>query len=865
MFDFTKRVKEIINTYAPEEARLLGHDYIGPEHILLGILRSVDSIAIRILQNLKVDLEEVPQKVAKLCAQGGVGVIPEHKANDLMQKVLTYSREEASKFRHAYVGSEHLLLALLRDPNTISARVLEDFGILYQDVRDELNTTLGVKNTLNIDIQKIEQVKSKKTSKSKHPFLDEFTEKISVRINEGRLDPVIGREKEIERMIQILSRKNKSNALLIGDAGVGKTAVVEGLALQIYHEEVPEGLLKKEIFVLDMATLLAGTKYRGEFEDRIKKIIKEVKDNHHVMLFIDEVHTIIGAGGAEGAVDAANILKPVLARGEVQVIAATTFKEYKRYIEKDSALERRFQLIHLEEPSLLDTLRILTGLKSSYEKFHHVTYPKETLVAAVKLSNRFITDRMLPDKAIDLLDEAAARVAVRNSVIPQDIKKDKENIEFLIQEKNEKVKLQEYEEAAKIRDAVKQMKSNIEARLEKWHASRKKEKIQVTVEDIASIVADWTQIPMENIQDDEFKQLANLESTLNEIVVGQELAISQLANSVKRARIGFRQQNKPIASFLFLGPTGVGKTELGKSLARVLFGDDSFLIRFDMSEYMEPHSISKLIGSPPGYVGYEEGGLLTDAVKRNPYSVVLFDEIEKAHRDLQNVLLQVLDEGQLTDNTGYQVDFRETIILLTSNIGAHHLMKKRVLGFENAQKNNVFQLQKQSVLSDLKSHFNPEFLNRLDDTIIFSPLEDKHIEKIVDIYLDEINVNLLEKDIYLSISTSAKKHLAKRGYDEKNGARPLRRTMQKELETKCADLFLSKTLKPGSKVLVSEKNSELIFTIKKMSNKVLEKLKEEFLLEREIDDIWNSFLEDTPREKSSKKESRTNKKVSSKV
>ncbi|GIX42172.1 MAG: ATP-dependent Clp protease ATP-binding subunit ClpC [Leptospiraceae bacterium] len=681
MFDFTKRAKKVLNEYAQQEAKRLGHDMIGPEHILLGLLREEDSVAIKILKNLQVDLKELKKEVERRAKQGSGALLLELSPNpDKYQKIIDYSKEEARRLKHNYVGTEHILLALLRDSNNIAGATLAQFQINYSVIKGEILRILGVASTPTSSSPQSRHV----PEKNKTPTLDEFARDLTQMAYDRKLDPVIGRETEITRLTQVLCRKTKNNPVLIGEAGVGKTAIVEGLAIRIANGEVPDLLLDKRVVALDLASLVAGTKYRGEFEDRLKKILREIQNAKNVIIFIDELHTLIGAGAAEGAIDAANMLKPALARGEIQCIGATTLTEYRKYIEKDSALERRFQPIHVKEPSEDDAILILKGLKSTFEKHHKVVYTDEAIEMAVKLSSRYINDRYLPDKAIDIIDEAGARARLQNSQRPEEIIALEEEIKLLTKKKDDLVKAQEYEAAAQVRDEIALKKQELENLIQEWQEKLSNYSIQIQEEDIYSVVSMWTGIPLEKIEESEATKLLKMEEELKKRVVGQEEAIEMISRAVRRSRTGFKDPRKPSGSFIFLGPTGVGKTELARALAEFLFGKEEKLYRLDMSEFMEPHSVSKLIGSPPGYIGYDDAGQLTEYVRRNPYSVILFDEIEKAHPDVFNILLQILEEGNLTDTHGRRVDFRDTIIIMTSNIGARELQKSGKVGFSES-------------------------------------------------------------------------------------------------------------------------------------------------------------------------------------
>jgi ATP-dependent Clp protease ATP-binding subunit ClpC len=840
MFDFTNRVKKIINEYAPKEAKRLGHEYLGPEHILLGMLKTQDSVAVKVMINLNIDLQELRKELEKRCEHDGMTLLVDPGNKDKIQKILEFSREEARKLRHSYIGSEHILLALLRDTTSIASSALGAFSITYQVIRNELNQTLGVPQNPAQNIRAAGQTSKKEPVKT--PVLEEYARNLTRLVLEKKVDPVIGRELEIDRVIQILSRKTKNNPILIGEAGVGKTAVVEGLAQKIIAKKVPESLFNKIIYSLDMAALIAGTKYRGEFEDRIKKVMKEVKNNSEIILFIDEVHTIIGAGAAEGAVDAANILKPALARGELQCIGATTLREYKRYIERDSALERRFQNVRVEEPTVEDTIRILSGLRKSYERHHGVVYNKESIKAAVRLADRYITDRFLPDKAIDIIDEAGASVRLKSSQIPADLKLIEESIAKKIKEKNDMVRFQEYEKAARLRDTIVELEEDLDKKILAWRTGQKEKPIEITEEHIMSVLSDWTGIPMQQMRATELERLVNMEDILEERVVGQRKAIEKISRAIKRARTGLKSPGSPIGSFIFLGPTGVGKTELAKTLAEFLFGDEEALIRFDMSEYMEMHSVSKFIGSPPGYVGYDEGGQITEAVRRKPYSVLLFDEIEKAHPEIQNIMLQLLDEGILTDTMGNKVDFKETLIIMTSNIGARNLLKGGRVGFnsEDSQKDS----KNEQVMEELKKHFTPEFLNRIDEVIIFETLGKDNILNVVDIMIDELNSNIVHQKIYISLKDDAKEYLANKGFSETFGARPLKRLLRTEIEDVLAELLLNGKKKTPVKYIVDVDDGKLRFKMTTLTDKKFNEIKKMFTEEEEsIDNFWDKDFE----------------------
>lgn len=803
MFDFTKRAKRVINEYAQQEAKRLGHDMIGPEHILLGLLREEDSVAIKILKNLNIDLIELKKEIERRTKQGGGTLLIDISPNpDKYQKIIDYSKEEAKRLKHNYVGTEHILLALLRDNNNIAGAALANFSVNYSVIKGEILRILGVATTSNP-----QRSRKAGAEKSKTPTLDEFARDLTTLAREKKLDPVIGRDKEIQRLIQILCRKTKNNPVLIGEAGVGKTAIVEGLAERIVEHQIPDLLFDKRVISLDLASLVAGTKYRGEFEDRLKKIMREIRNSSNILVFIDELHTLIGAGAAEGAIDAANMLKPALARGELQCIGATTLNEYRKYIEKDSALERRFQSIKVEEPNVEDAISILRGLRKTFENHHKVVYSNEALDLAVKLSERYITDRYLPDKAIDVIDEAGAKARLENSSRPEEIVSMENEIKQLVVQKDEKVKSQEYERAAQIRDEINQKKQNLDQRVSDWQEKIAEYSVDIVPEDIYSVVSLWTGIPLESIEEGEADKLLKMEAQLKKRIIGQDNAVELVSKAVRRSRTGFKDTRKPSGSFIFLGPTGVGKTELARVLAEFMFGDEKKLFKLDMSEYMEPHSVSKLIGSPPGYVGYDDAGQLSEFVRRNPYSVVLLDEIEKAHVDIFNLLLQILDEGVLTDSHARKVDFSETLIIMTSNLGARAIMKGGSLGFA-ADNDEIDAKKKEKVIAELKKHFNPEFLNRVDEIINFHQLTPENIRNIIEIMVDRMNTNLFEKKLLLKFEPDAFDYIAEKGFDKKYGARPLRRTLQREIEDHMANRMLEGGYKNPTIIDVSVSDSE---------------------------------------------------------
>lgn len=801
---FTERAQRAL-VYAQEEAKNMGHNYVGTEHLLLGLLREGEGLASQVLRSLGITPEKVRSQVISLVGNGnynfneGFGYTPRTK------RIMELSFYEARNLGHNYVGTEHLLLALMREGEGVAARILKDAGIDLQKVREQV-------------IEKINEEQSKggqttRKRKSNTPVLDQFGRDLTNMAQEGKLDPVIGREKEIERVIQILSRRTKNNPVLIGEPGVGKTAVVEGLAQRIVEGNIPELLRDKRIVALDLSGMVAGAKYRGEFEERLKTVMNEVKESGNTILFIDEMHTIVGAGAAEGAIDASNILKPALARGEIQTIGATTLDEYRKYVEKDAALERRFQPVMVGEPSIEEAIQILHGLRDRYEAHHKVRITDEALKAAVTLSNRYISDRYLPDKAIDLIDEAASRVRLQAFTAPPDLKKLEEELENVRKEKEEAVMNQNYEKAAEMRDKEKDIKNQIEQEKEKWKNKNATGTEEVDEEDIAHIVSSWTGIPVKKLTEEESERLLRLEEILHERVIGQDEAISAVARAIRRARAGLKDPKRPIGSFIFLGPTGVGKTELSKALAEALFDDEDAMIRIDMSEYMERHAVSRLVGSPPGYVGYEEGGQLTEQVRRKPYSVILLDEIEKAHPDVFNVLLQILEDGRLTDAQGRTVDFKNTVIIMTSNVGAHTIRKQKTVGFavSGSEANSEYEKMKENILEELKRTFRPEFINRIDEIIVFHALEDEHLKQIADLMLQSVIKRLEQKEIYVEVTDAAKEHMTREGFDPLYGARPLRRAIQRALEDNLSEEIIAGRIAAGDKVLVDVENNKLIF------------------------------------------------------
>jgi len=801
---FTERASRAL-LLAQEEARRLNHDYVGTEHILLGLVRLGEGVAADVLQNLGIDLERVRIEVEKLVGKGrSMLVLGEIPFTPRAKKVLELAMEEAQALKHNYMGTEHLLLGLIREEEGIAARVLQNLGADLEKIREAVISQLegmGVDSTAGMK------------KKSRTPTIDAFGRDLTELALKGKLDPVIDRNDEIERITQILSRRTKNNPVLIGDPGVGKTAIVEGLAQRIVSRNVPEVLLDKRVICLDLPALVAGTKYRGEFEERLKRVVDEIKRANNIIVFIDEIHTLVGAGAAEGAIDAASILKPALARGEIQCIGSTTLDDYRKYVERDAALERRFQTVMVKEPSVQETVEILKGLRDKYEAHHRVKITDRALEAAAELSHRYISDRFLPDKAIDLIDEAGSRARLRTTTRPPDIKSMESELEEVTKEKESAIKNQEFEKAANLRDKEKKLKDRLEATKKEWEKRRfENGEAVVDEEDIAYIVSKWTGIPIIKLTQKEQEKLLHMEEELQKSVVGQKEAIAAISRAMRRARTGLKDARRPTGSFLFLGPTGVGKTKLARSLAGFLFGDEDALIRIDMSEFMEKFAVSRLIGAPPGYVGYDEGGVLTEAVRRKPYSVVLLDEIEKAHPDVFNILLQILDDGRLTDNLGHTVDFRNTVVIMTANIGAREIVKgKTSMGFQAGEdKEGTYQEMKEKVMSEVKRTFNPEFLNRLDEIVVFHPLGREEILKITDLMLKEINEGLNQKGITLIVDDEAKELLAKAGYDPSFGARPLRRTIQKMLEDPLAIEMLKGRFKSGE-IFVRVKEGSIVF------------------------------------------------------
>ncbi len=805
---FTERAQKVI-MISQQEAAALNHSYVGTEHLLLGLVKEGGGIAAQVLKNMGVEAQKVTEKIQELIGKGDdnfsgqiIGLTPRAK------RVLELSHIEARRMNHNYVGTEHILLGLVREGEGIAARVLTGLNVDLGKTREEIIKILTNQPSGGSKSQE---------GKTSTPTLDQFGRDLTQIAREEKLDPVIGRGKEIDRVIQVLSRRTKNNPCLIGEPGVGKTAIAEGLAQKIIKGEVPEILKEKRVVTLDLASMVAGAKYRGEFEDRLKKVMKELQDAGNVILFIDEMHTIIGAGAAEGAIDASNILKPALARGEIQAIGATTLDEYRKHVEKDPALERRFQPITVEEPTVEETVAILYGLRDKYESHHRVKITDEAITAAATLSARYISDRFLPDKAIDLIDEAASKVRIKTITAPPELKKMEGKLDELNKEKEEAISHQEFEKAAKIRDEEKRLRDEMKKMKDIWEKDNREATAKVDEEDIARIVSDWTGIPVTKLAEEESQRLTRLEDELHKRVIGQDEAVTAVAKAVRRARVGLKDPKRPIGSFIFLGPTGVGKTELSRALAETLFGDENATIRIDMSEYMEKHSVSRLVGSPPGYVGYEEGGQLTERVRRKPYSVILLDEIEKAHPEVFNILLQILEDGRLTDAKGRTVDFKNTVVIMTSNVGAHTIKKQKTLGFaaggEDAHRDE-YEKMKEKIMEELRKTFRPEFLNRVDEVIVFHQLDEKHIREIVDLMLEDLQKRLKQLNLKVELTERAKELIAREGFDQTYGARPLRRAIQRMIEDNLSEELLKGNIKEGDHVLVDEKEGKAVFSRK---------------------------------------------------
>ncbi len=811
---FTDRVKKVMQL-AREESVRLGNDYVGTEHLLLGLIREGDGVAIAVLRNQGVDLEELARSIEKqINTSGGMMTIGQMiPFTPRAKKVLEIAAQEARAMSHKYIGTAHILLALMKDNESAAASALVAVGVDYDTCREEIDRVLrgsesGQPQQQAPGLPEGAQIPGKK--KSKTPFLDHFGRDLTELARAGKLDPIIGRDQEIERVIQILSRRKKNNPLLIGEPGVGKTAVVEGLALKIVERKIPEVLESKRVVTLDMASIVAGTKYRGQFEERLKALMTELQKNDNVITFIDEIHTIVGAGGSEGSLDASNIFKPALARGELQCIGATTFDEYRKHIEKDGALERRFQSITIEPPSAAETVEILKGLKERYEKHHKVVYTLDAIEAAVKLSERYMNNRFLPDKAIDIIDEAGARIRLSALTVPPSIRELEDQVAEVVVKKEQAVADQDYEAAARFRDDQEKLQETLAQAKVEWKAEKGNERLEVNEDIITDVVAKMTGIPITRVDATEGLNLLALEDDLHKRVVGQERAIEVVAKAIRRSRAGFHNNRRPIGSFMFLGPTGVGKTELCKALSDVLFKTQDALIRIDMSEYMEKFAVSRLVGAPPGYVGYEEGGQLTEKIRKKPYAVVLLDEIEKAHPDVFNMLLQILDDGHLTDSFGRKINFRNTVIIMTSNLGARDI-KRGGLGFSSGEAKSEFERMERAVTDELKRTFNPEFLNRVDESIVFHPLSKEDLEKIIEIQLAEVQARLTERRVTLVPSSSAKELLVEKSFDPLYGARPLRRTIQKLVEDALAEDFLRGKFAEGDSIRIEREGDKLSF------------------------------------------------------
>ncbi len=806
--NFTEKAKEAIRK-AQQYAVHLGHNYVGTEHLLLGLVGVKDSVASKAIEAQGITEDAITEKIDELVGLNNGGGYYPQDYTPRSKRVIDMSVQEAIKMGTGYVGTEHILLALIQENDSIAVRILASLGVNGQKLYEDIMSMVGEDSTGSTG--------ANGDSKSGTPTLDKYSRDFTKMASESKFDPIIGRDKEIERVIQILSRRTKNNPCLVGDPGVGKSAIIEGLAQQIYEGNVPSTLKDKRIVSLDLSSMIAGSKYRGEFEERIKKVIDEVKAAGNVVLFIDEIHTIIGAGGAEGAIDASNILKPSLARGELQLIGATTIEEYRKYIEKDAALERRFQQVMVNEPNEEEAILMLKGLRDKYEAHHNVKITDEAIEAAVKMSSRYITDRFLPDKAIDLMDEAASKVRLQTYTAPSNVKELEDKITALEKEKEEAIKTEEFEKAAKVKKEQTELKKKLDDAKKEWDTENTKTKQVVTEDEIAAVVSSWTGVPVQSLKQEESERLINLEKILHERVIGQDEAVSAVAKAIRRGRVGLKDPKRPIGSFLFLGPTGVGKTELSKALAEALFGDENAMVRIDMSEYMEKHTVSKMIGSPPGYVGYEEGGQLTEKIRRKPYSVVLFDEIEKASPDVFNVMLQILDDGHITDGQGRKVDFKNTVIIMTSNAGAKSIIAPKKLGFvaDNSDEKS-YQAMKDTVMEEIKHLFKPEFINRIDDIIVFHPLDEENVKKIVALMTKEIVKRVKENmDIHIEFTDEAISLLAKEGFDPAYGARPLRREIQSKIEDEFAEEFLRNEIKAGDSVKVGVKDDKFVFNADK--------------------------------------------------
>jgi ATP-dependent Clp protease ATP-binding subunit ClpC len=799
---FTERARQVV-VLAQDEARALKHNYIGTEHILLGLLREEEGLAARVLESLDITVEEVRAQVARIVGQGDEVTTGQIPFTPRAKKVLELALREALSLGHNYIGTEHILLGLVRENEGVAARILLDFDADAEKIRNEIIRMLSGpgRRQSGASVAPGEKTKSSK-------LLDQFGRNFTKQAHEGKLDPVVGRQTEIERIMQILSRRQKNNPVLIGEPGVGKTAVVEGLAQRISTGAVPELLKGKQIYSLDLAALVAGSKYRGEFEERLKKVMKEIQQRGDIILFIDELHNLVGAGAAEGAIDAASILKPALARGEIQTIGATTLDEYRKYLERDAALERRFQQVRVEEPTIDETVQILRGLRDRYEAHHRCKISDEALQSAAVLADRYIQDRHLPDKAIDLIDEAGSRVRIATMSAPPRYRELEEEIDKVRSDKESAIEAQEFEKAAQLRDKERKLTQKKKELEEEWRNQADEEQPEIGEDEIADIVSMWTGIPVFKLTEAESARLVRMEDELHKRVIGQHQAIVAVAKAIRRARAGIKDPKRPTGSFIFLGPSGVGKTELARTLAEFLFGDEDALIQVDMSEYMEKHSVSRLVGSPPGYVGYDEGGQLTEAVRRKPYSVVLLDEIEKAHPDVFNILLQILEDGKLTDSQGRKVDFRNTIVIMTSNLGAAQISKNQTLGFSIGDEQGLsYDEMKERVMSELKKVFRPELLNRIDEVIVFHKLEKVEILEVVDLMMKRVREEMAKHDVVIELTDEARELLVEQGYDPAMGARPLRRAIQRMIEDPLADFILGRDLSPGSTLIVDRRDA----------------------------------------------------------
>ena len=806
MFErFTERARQVV-VLAQEEARALKHNYIGTEHLLLGLLREEEGIAAQVLTTLDVSLDEVRMQVAQIVGLGDELASGQIPFTPRAKKVLELALREALSLGHNYIGTEHILLGLIKENEGVAARILVEFDAGAEKIKNEVMRKL----TGSARRTPVPQGESKKKVK----LLDQFGRNLTLLASEGKLDPVVGRQQEVERVMQILSRRTKNNPVLLGEPGVGKTAVVEGLAQSISDNDVPELLKGKQIYTLDLAALVAGSKYRGEFEERLKKVMKEIHEHGEIILFVDELHNLVGAGAAEGAIDAASILKPALARGELQTIGATTIEEYRKYVEKDAALERRFQQIKVEEPSQEETELILLGLRDRYEAHHRIKITDEAVRAAARLSNKYISDRFLPDKAIDVIDEASSRMRIKTMTAPPQFRELELEIEKVRKEKEAAIEAQEFEKAANLRDGERKLANKKNELAEEWKKDEGREVVSIGEEEIADIVSMWTGIPVFKLTEGESQKLLRMEEALHKRVIGQDQAINAVSKAIRRSRAGVKDPRRPTGSFIFLGPSGVGKTELARTLAEFLFGNEDALLQVDMSEYMEKHSVSRLVGSPPGYVGYEEGGQLSESVRRKPYSVILLDEVEKAHPDVFNILLQILEDGHLTDAQGRTVDFRNTIIIMTSNIGAQTISREAPLGFGQTEESGMtYDDMKANITGELKKIFRPEFLNRVDEVIVFHKLSREHIKEIVELMIDRIGRQLQEREVDIQLTDAIKELLADKGYDPALGARPLRRAIQQYIEDPLADEVLAGAIPSGSTILVDSKDGKTLIKL----------------------------------------------------